>query len=264
MKTHKDEPNIPSFDDMVFEGRNKEYGAYTIRKKYNTTLVWAILAGVIIAGVVVITPYVNAIRNPKVFIAEEKPYYAPPETFDPSLIPETPELPQKENVEVPKDVYRVPIVVDTILDEKGPQLLTGQEAAELPQDSNIIEINYQPAIEIDDPNEKKVEEPEWLVDEDPMFGNGDKNDFRLWVLSKVNYPEEAIQNLIQGKVYVQFVIEKNGRVTNVKVTRPLDPLIDQEVIRVVQSSPSWKPAKKQGNIVRMWVTIPIVFKLNEQ
>ena len=71
----------------------------------------------------------------------------------------------------------------------------------------------------------------------------------------------ALENGIQGKVFVEFVIEKDGSITNVRVLRSVDPSLDKEAIRVVSSMPKWKPGKQRGKAVRVSYTVPINFKL---
>ena len=77
----------------------------------------------------------------------------------------------------------------------------------------------------------------------------------------VKYPVIAQENNIQGKVIVQFVIERDGSITDVQVVRPVDPSLDKEAIRVVKSMPKWKPGKQRGKAVRVSYTVPINFRL---
>ncbi|HOP05376.1 MAG TPA: energy transducer TonB [Tenuifilaceae bacterium] len=111
--------------------------------------------------------------------------------------------------------------------------------------------------------EEEVEEEEvFVVVEDmPGFGGGDSNKFREYIAKNLRYPEVAAENGIQGRVFVQFVVEPDGRVSNVKVVRGVDPALDKEAIRVVESSPKWKPGKQRGKPVRVSFTFPIIFVL---
>jgi len=262
MKTEVDESKVPKFEDIVFEGRNKEYGAYAIREKYNSTVIWAIIAGVFIAGSAVVAPYVQAKINPPLEIIDNGSviYIPNPTPIDEPLKPKDIEKPK---VEVPKEVFIQPEVVDTIPEGQENGMLTAEDANEFTTDDSVLAINNKPRVEIDDPIAQVIEEPELVVDEEPKFGKGDANDFRYWVKEVLKYPEEAASNGIQGRVYVQFVIEKDGTVTNVKVIKSDDPLLDKEALRVVQLSPVWNPAKKQGRPVRKLITFPIIFKLSQ-
>jgi protein TonB len=99
------------------------------------------------------------------------------------------------------------------------------------------------------------------VDEMPTFRGGDINKFREWVQRKTKYPQVATINGIQGKVYITFVIETDGSVSNVKVARGVDPLIDNEALKSVMSSPKWTPGRHKGKAVRVSYYIPVNFEL---
>ncbi|MCD6201221.1 MAG: energy transducer TonB [Bacteroidales bacterium] len=101
----------------------------------------------------------------------------------------------------------------------------------------------------------------FIVEDMPTFQGKDVNAFRDWVAKRLKYPEIAAENGISGRVYVQFVVEPDGRVDNVKVIRGVDPALDAEAVRVVKSSPRWTPGKQRGKPVRVAYTIPIVFVL---
>lgn len=119
----------------------------------------------------------------------------------------------------------------------------------------IVEFNDQ---------EEEVEEytPFVVVEEMPSFGPGGIDEFRNnYVQKNLKYPDVAAENGIQGRVYINFVVEPDGRVTNVKVVRGVDPSLDKEAVRVVAASPRWKPGKQRGKPVRVQFTIPIIFVL---
>ena len=100
-----------------------------------------------------------------------------------------------------------------------------------------------------------------IVEDMPTFQGKDVNAFRQWVAQHIKYPEIAAENGIQGKVYVQFIVEPDGHVDHVKVIRGVDPSLDAEAVRVVKSSPKWSPGKQRGKPVRVAYTIPIAFVL---
>ena len=119
---------------------------------------------------------------------------------------------------------------------------------------NIIEFNDE---------EEEVEEEEIfvIVEDMPGFGGGDSNKFREYIAKNLKYPDIAAENGIQGRVFVAFVVEPDGRVSNVRVVRGVDPALDKEAVRVVQSSPKWKPGMQRGKPVRVSFTFPIIFVL---
>lgn len=113
--------------------------------------------------------------------------------------------------------------------------------------------------------EEPVEEEEiFFVAEDMPLFNGKEASlgFREYVGKNLKYPDVAAENGIQGTVYVQFVVEPSGSVSNVKVLRGVDPALDKEAIRIVQNSPKWTPGKQRGKSVRVSFTFPIKFQLN--
>ena len=112
--------------------------------------------------------------------------------------------------------------------------------------------------------EEEIEEeaiPFQLVEEKPSFNGGDANEFSKWVNSKLVYPEIAKENGVQGRVTLQFTVEADGRVTNVKVLRGVDESLDKEAVRVVSSSPKWKPGKQRDRAVKVTYTFPVIFQL---
>lgn len=130
-------------------------------------------------------------------------------------------------------------------------------------DSDFKEDAAVKIVEFNDA-EEEVEEytPFVVVEEMPSFGPGGIDEFRNNYISKnLKYPDVAAENGIQGRVFINFVVEPDGRVTNVKVVRSVDPALDKEAVRVVSSSPKWKPGKQRGKPVRVQFTIPIIFVL---
>ena len=112
--------------------------------------------------------------------------------------------------------------------------------------------------------EEEVEEeaiPFQLVEKKPSFQGGDANDFSKWVNSRLVYPEIAKENGVQGRVTLQFTVEADGRVTNVRVLRGVDESLDKEAVRVVSSSPKWTPGRQRDRAVKVTYTFPVIFQL---
>ena len=93
----------------------------------------------------------------------------------------------------------------------------------------------------------------------PKFKGGDIDKFREWVQKQTKYPEVATINNVHGKVYITFIVENDGSVTNVKVIKGVDPLIDDEAVKAVKSSPKWTPGKQRGVPVRVSYLIVLNF-----
>lgn len=131
-----------------------------------------------------------------------------------------------------------------------------------------LEDTKEMAVEIQDyvaeVYEEEVEEesvPFMLVEEKPSFMGGDANEFSRWIGKHLEYPEIARENGVQGRVTLQFTVEKDGSLSNIKVLRGIDASLDKEAVRVVSSSPKWKPGKQRDKVVRVTYTFPVVFQL---
>jgi protein TonB len=90
---------------------------------------------------------------------------------------------------------------------------------------------------------------------------GDENTFTKWVSERIVYPEIAKENSVQGRVMLQFKVDTDGRVVDVKVLRGVDPSLDREAVRVVSSSPKWTPGRQRNRAVRVVYNFPVIFQL---
>ena len=104
-------------------------------------------------------------------------------------------------------------------------------------------------------------QPFQLVEQKPSFNGGDANEFSKWVNSHLVYPEEAKKNGVQGKVTLQYTIDVDGTLKNVRVLRGVEPSLDKEAVRVVSGSPKWKPGKLRNQPVPVIYTFPVIFQL---
>lgn len=108
--------------------------------------------------------------------------------------------------------------------------------------------------------EEVVDEPETEVDIRPKFMGKDDNAFREWIVSKIEFPEDAINNGLTGTVKARFIVGTDGELSNIEIVRGVHAIIDKEVIRVISNSPKWEPGFKDGKYVRTWYSITISFK----
>lgn len=171
------------------------------------------------------------------------------------MVPITQETPPP-----PPEAPKIPVLSDQI-DIISDDIKVEDNFASLEDNANLgVEImDY-----VEEVKEEAVEEeaiPFQLVEEKPSFQGGDANTFSKWVQSKLVYPEIAKENGVQGRVTLQFTVEKDGSVTNVKVLRGVDSSLDKEAVRVVQSSPKWKPGKQRDRTVKVTYTFPVMFQL---
>ncbi|MFO7657370.1 MAG: energy transducer TonB [Bacteroidales bacterium] len=111
-----------------------------------------------------------------------------------------------------------------------------------------------------------VEKPEvfpfWRCEDKPLFMNGTLDDFVRYIQSTVIFPEEALRMNIQGRVYASFVVNKYGKIEDIKILRGVDRLLDDEVIKALKASPGWTPGKQRGMPVSVSYTIPVVFRIS--
>lgn len=103
-----------------------------------------------------------------------------------------------------------------------------------------------------------------MVEFRPVFQGGDENNFTNWVAQQLVYPEKAVKDSIQGRVILQFTVDKSGKVGDVKVVRGVHPVLDKEAIRVVSLSPNWEPGKHKGKNVNVVYTFPVIFQLDSK
>ncbi len=251
---------IPRFDDIVFEGRNRNYGAYLLRKKYSTTVLISILAGIILLGTVVITPYLNAKAMKDKLKHEERIVKISMENLDQPneqvVVPPAPPAPPAELVEQQR--YVPPVVVDSVKPDEIGQLMTADEAQDEVKNTEVVEIvsEVKEEVKAAEPEEK----PFIVVEEDPMFPGGEAELYR-YISEHLNYPEVPKENNIQGKVIIKFCVTSKGGVSQVSILKGVDPEIDAEAIRVVKTLPAFKPGKQGGIPVPVWYIMPIKFQI---
>lgn len=129
------------------------------------------------------------------------------------------------------------------------------------EDDSSLGVEIMDYIEVEEEFVEEEAIPFQLVEKRPSFQGGDANTFSKWVNQRLVYPEIAKENGVQGRVTLQFTIEKDGTLTKVKVLRGVDPSLDKEAVRVVSSSPKWTPGKQRDRSVPVTYTFPVIFQL---
>ena len=160
----------------------------------------------------------------------------------------------------PPEAPKIPVLSDQI-DIVEDDIKVDDNFMSLEDDASLgVEImDY-----VEEVKEEVVEEeaiPLQLVEEKPSFNGGDANEFSKWVNSKLQYPEIAEENGVQGRVTLQFTVNPDGSISNVKVLRGVDSSLDKEAVRVVSMSPKWKPGKQRDRAVKVTYTFPVIFQL---
>ena len=166
-----------------------------------------------------------------------------PSTFPDSPPHQPPKPMVVEELKLVEDTYEI----DTELKLDGFEITEGDKI-------EIIEFVEKP--------EEIIEDSIFYVVQDmPGFQGKGQDGFRIWISQHVKYPEVAADNGIEGTVYISFVVEADGSVTNVTLVRGVDQALNQEAIRVIQSSPKWMPGMQRDRTVRVVFTFPINFVL---
>lgn len=163
----------------------------------------------------------------------------------PPPAPEAPALPQLSD--------EILIVEDDVTVDIDFQSL---DDTDIPVD--IQEYRGQEVVEVEVEEE---ELPFFAVEQKPSFQGGDANDFSRWVNARLQYPEIARENGVDGTVYLQFTISSDGRMQDVKVLRSPDESLAREAVRVVASSPKWEPGRQRDRAVKVSYTFPVVYRL---
>ncbi|MEZ5107205.1 MAG: energy transducer TonB [Draconibacterium sp.] len=154
----------------------------------------------------------------------------------------------------PPQVIEVLNIVDDDVEIEDELEIEDSEA----DDQTVIDV--APVVVAQQEEEEEEAEVFFIVEEMPEFPGGEPA-LRNWLASQVKYPVIAQENGIQGKVYVTFVVGKDGSISNATVARGVDPSLDKEALRVVNNLPKWKPGKQRGKPVNVSYTVPINFVL---
>jgi len=256
----KEKINAPAFDDIVFESRNKEYGAYSLRKKYSRNVIISMGIGTVILANVIIAPYLNAKAADKAAKRAERQVELKMENLDQpneTVAPPPPPPPPPSDV-VQQAKYVPPVVVDSVKPEENVQLMTADEAQIEVQDEEVVEIVEEVKEEVQEEDPEAT--PFVVVEEMPMYPGGDA-ELLKYIAEHTQYPEIAKENNIQGRVIVRFCVTSKGGVSQVSILKGVDPELDAEAIRVVNTLPAFKPGKQGGKPVPVWYMVPITFTL---
>ncbi len=253
-------------NDIVFANRNKEYGAYTLRRDYDKRMV-LIMTGVAATIGLIFGIYTYIKNMPEEVIEEPKidttniAIPAPPE--DEELPP-----PPKEELPPPEErtiAFPPPVVVDIPVEDEVP---IAEDLENTKASTKTVETDNESwGAETGPTEEKKPEVVEIkeeaileFIEEDAEFVGGPAA-MQQWISKHVQYPQTAIELGEQGKVYVSFVVEPDGAISNVQVERGISDDLDKEAKRLVRSMPRWKAGKNNGKAVRARCRLPISFNL---
>jgi len=273
----------PKWVDMVFAGKNKEYGAYQLRKGTSSRNIKSLLILVIAAALIGGFLAWKVIAQKQ---AEEQQAYM--EAMELAKLqqeakkekkkaePVKPKIEPKKEIPVARETqkFTAPVIKKDELvkeenqvkqmDKLDDKVAVGTENKEGTKDRTVEAVRSEIAVAAPPP--PPAPKPEVatkvfdVVEEMPSFPGG-QGALMSYLASNIKYPVVAQENGVQGRVIVSFVVERDGSISDVKVARSVDPSLDREAQRVVKGMPKWKPGKQNGSAVRVKYTVPVVFRL---
>ena len=272
--------------DLVFEGKNKDFGAYVIRtdssRRHNKavlcTLIGVIIFGLLAFGYVKANQYLEERRLAEQGEQVEVLIDMSQEAEEPE--PEQERLEQEKPEVLPEEVRNTIKVTELAIVEddkvsKEDEIKTVEEQLESEHSAGSVDFDegtdnkdvirewkQEVVIETKEekPKEVKAEQVFTSVEQMPQFPGGEVA-LMKYLQSHINYPPMAAENNVQGRVVVQFVVEKTGNIGEVKVVRSVDKDLDREAVRVCKSLPKFTPGRQNGQAVPVWFTLPVTFKL---
>jgi protein TonB len=255
--------------ELVFQGKNKAYGAYVLREESAKRHNIAIVIITIVAIIGFLSPQLIKMVTPK-----EKEV-----NVDETSLSKLEDIKKEEKVEKiievepPKEVinqvkFTPPVITEDSRVNEADEMKSQADLDKAPNIS-IIDVTggsdkkVDPEEQVQQVTQEVVEEKVYsFVEQQPQFPGGE-GELQAFVAKNMKYPAIALENRIQGKVIIQFVVGKTGKVSRVKVVRSLDPACDREAVRVAELIPDFIPGKQNGQNVAVTYTLPVSFKMAE-
>ncbi|WP_108823400.1 energy transducer TonB [Dysgonomonas sp. Marseille-P4361] len=269
--------NSEEWRNVVFEGRNKEYGAFRLRQSSSKRHIVAFLVVLLFAGVVSALPsLVTAVKS----LTQDVAMGPMDEAYEMSAVEAEPVVPE-ENL-IKQETAPPPPPLKNTVKFVPPTIAKDEEVAEdqMVSQTEVQETKIQISVatvtggddkhgvDIAELREHKqivqekpvVEKPFTIVEQMPAFPGGEEA-MHKFISDNLKYPVVAQESGISGRVTLRFVVTKTGEISEVTVVRGIDPSCDREALRVVKSMPKWVPGKQNGENVPVYFTLPIVFRL---
>ncbi|MGM9872666.1 MAG: energy transducer TonB [Muribaculaceae bacterium] len=273
--------------DIVFEGKNKEFGAYVLRNqspsRHNRAVLIVLAALAVILGLLIlsITGVFSRGEEEGADVATEQEI-ATLNSQDEEMEEEEEEIiyqEPEEEIAPPEEVANEQRVTETLVvqDEdfdQSKEVKTQEEITENEAMAGAVDVTDG----VNDQNKQSIREtiiaeapaapePEKvytmaMVEQKPEFPGGEAAMYK-WLGDHINYPAQASEEGVQGRVVVQFDVAKDGSIVNVKIARGRHPALDKEAVRLVKSMPAWQPGRNNGQPVKVTYTLPITFKLQQ-
>lgn len=273
------------WSDLVFDSRNKAYGAYAIRQQTGKRNVWSMLAvlllGVLMYGGLQLKNKIDADREAR--LRQEQAAELSALEAEAEKKKDEPKVERQEIIQEKKDVieevksstaFQVPEIKKD--NEVKNQVVSQDEVMEKKEaiGSFNVEGNSDKGatlkVEQQLKEEKVEEKPKEdlsrkvfdVVEKMPSYPGGN-GALQRWLSSNITYPAAAAENGVEGRVIVAFVVETDGSVSDVRIARGVDPSLDREALSVVKRMPKWIPGMQNGSPVRVKFNVPVTFKLQK-
>jgi protein TonB len=263
--------------DLVFEGRNKDYGAYQLRKGTSKRNIWSII--IVALAAVLLYLGLTLHRMAEANRTVENTQAIELANLENKKKEAKVEKKEQIKVEPEKTVERVkssvkftaPVIKkDNLVKEEDEIKLDEIEKSNKAIGALTVEGNDEVGGEVlqlreqiaapEPPKPAEENKVHDFVEQMPSFPGG-MGALMSWLSQNIKYPVIAAENGVEGRVIVQFVVEKDGSITDVKIAKSVDPSLDKEATRVVSSMPHWIAGRQNGNPVRVKYTVPVTFKL---
>lgn len=277
--------------DIVFSNKNKEFGAYQLRaksdKRHNMAVLYTLIGLVIVLFLIFgYSKYSDYQAEKAALEAKEKA-----EKMSQAILEQVEETPEEDEeieeqkfeqpeVVVPEEVLatvqvtQIAIVdadkvknevmdMETQQEDNTARGVVNQEGSDDADKFKAVQeqvVVKEPEPEVQKPKEEQI----FVAVEQPAEFPGGMAALMRWLKNNMRYPEAAQQNDIQGRVIVNFVVEKDGSIANVKIAKGVDKDLDREALRVVKKMPKWQPGKNNGVAVRSYFNLPVIFRLQNQ
>jgi len=270
--------NSSEWIDLVFEGKNKKYGAYFLRSTSSKRHVVAFLVVLVFVGVVAAIPSLLEVVKPN-----KENMAGVDEAYQLSDLSDVEEQVPEENI-IKQELAPPPPPLKATIQFTPPVITEDEKVTDENQMKSQEELNEskvqvsvatvegtndKDAMDIADLKDQKIiveekveEKPFVSVEQMPQFPGG-QTELMKFVQSNLKYPTIAAENGIEGRVIVRFVVGRDGSVSDIEVQRGLDASCDKEAVRVVKLMPKWIPGKQNGRAVPVYFTLPVLFKLQK-
>lgn len=247
--------------DIVFENRNKAYGAYVLRKGYNNNVIIGLAITFLVLALIILQPVLSRMFSNESVVTEAPPrklvyseLSVPPPIDKPKPPPPAIALPKLQKV-----IKFVPpkVVKEAVLEEVPTIEEIKQNEVAAVEVEGEVEFSEEPVTEV----VQEQDEVFTVVEQQPEFSGG-YDALASFLRSNMKYPSVARRMEIEGTVHVSFIVSKTGHISDIKVLRGIMKECDEEAIRVVQMMPAWKPGMQNGHPVYVRMVMPLKFRLN--